>query len=84
MNNITRAYLAGMPKEFIEWINGLRNRNPLVGSRGAANTNSIMCEIGKNIIVDAILDAHEEAIHPHKPKERDIDGSDLMITPVSE
>ena len=84
MNNITKAYLAGMPKEFIEWLNGLRNRNPLIGSKGATNTNSVFCEIGKNIIVDAILDARDDAIHPKEPKVRDVDGSDLMISPVGE
>lgn len=84
MNNIVRAYLAGMPKDVIDWLNGLRNRNPLIGSKGAQNTNSILCEIGKNIIVDTILDAHDEALHPSTPKERDIDGSDLMVSPVSE
>ena len=55
MNNIVKGYLSGMPKDFIEWLESLRNKNPLRGSDSCRNANSVFVEIGKNIIVDTIL-----------------------------
>lgn len=84
MKNIVKAYLVSMPKDFIDWLESQRNKNPLVGSKGAANANSVFVEIGKNLIVDAILDARDEAINPRTPTEREVDGSEIVMQPVKE
>lgn len=84
MNNIVKGYLSGMPQDFIVWLESLRNKNPLRGSDSCRNSNSVFVEIGKNLVVDAILDARQEAMHPSTPQMRDTDGSDIMMQPVKE
>ena len=84
MNNVTKGYLSGMPQDFIDWLESLRNKNPLRGSDSCRNSNSVFVEIGKNLVVDAILDARLDAIHPRDPEDRDADGSDIMMQPVKE
>lgn len=83
MNQTVKATLSGLPKEFIAWLESLRNKNPLRGSDSCRNANSVFVEIGKNIIVDTILEERERAIHPRDPEQRDAYGSDLMSGPVS-
>lgn len=83
MNQTVKATLGGLPKEFIAWLESLRNKNPLRGSDSCRNANSVFVEIGKNIIVDTILEEREKAIHPQDPEQRDAYGSDLMSGPVS-
>lgn len=83
MNQTVKATLSGLPKEFIAWLESLRNKNPLRGSDSGRNANSVFVEIGKNIIVDTILEEREKAIHPRDPEQRDAFGSDLMSGPVS-
>ena len=78
MNETVKATLAGLPTDFIVWLESLRHRNPLVGSGAGANTNSVFVEIGKNIVVDAILDARNEALHPQPVKMGNPDGSEIM------
>lgn len=84
MNNVVKGYLSGMPQDFIVWLESLRNKNPLRGSDSCRNSNSVFVEIGKNLVVDAILDARQEAMHPSMPQSRDMDGSDIMMQPVKE
>jgi hypothetical protein len=84
MNETVKAALAGLPREFILWLESLRHKNPLIGSNAGANANSVFVEIGKNLVVDAILDAREEAIHP-KPKKAGMpDGSELITQQIVE
>lgn len=83
MNNIVKGYLSGMPKDFIVWLESLRNKNPLKGSDSGRNANSVFVEIGKNIIVDAILDARDEALNPRAPEAKDADGSEIMTGMVT-
>ena len=83
MNQTVKATLSGLPKEFIAWLESLRNKNPLRGSDSCRNANSVFVEIGKNIIVDTILEEREKAIHPRDPEQRDAYGSDLMSGPIS-
>ena len=82
MNETVKAALAGLPKDFIIWLESLRHKNPLIGSNAGANANSVFVEIGKNLVVDAILDAREEAIHPQPKKAGTPDGSELMTQHV--
>lgn len=84
MNNVVKGYLSGMPKDFIDWLESLRNKNPLRGSDSCRNANSVFVEIGKNIIVDTILEERQNAINPRDPISRDADGSDIMMQPVKE
>lgn len=84
MNNVVKGYLSGMPQDFIVWLESLRNKNPLRGSDSCRNSNSVFVEIGKNLVVDAILDARQEAMHPSATQTRDMDGSDIMMQPVKE
>lgn len=84
MNNTVRATLSGLPKEFIVWLESLRNRNPLRGSDSCRNANSVFVEIGKNIIVDTILEEREKALNPRAPEDRPVSGSDLILQPVKE
>ena len=82
MNETVKATLASLPKEFILWLESLRHRNPLVGSGGGSNANSVFVEIGKNIIVDTILEERENAIHPRPAKAGTPDGSEIMSQEV--
>ena len=84
MNNVVKGYLAGLPQDFIVWLESLRNKNPLRGSDSCRNSNSVFVEIGKNLIVDAILEARQEAINPREPEAKDADGSAIMMQPVTE
>lgn len=63
---------------FLEWLDGLRNKNPLKGSNGGQNQNSVFVEIGKNLIVDAILEAREHAKNPPVASRSVDHGSDIM------
>lgn len=84
MNETVRATLGSLPKEFLEWLESLRNRNPLRGSDSGRNANSVFVEIGKNIIVDTILDERDKVINPRSPRLKDADGSEIMLNPISE
>lgn len=66
---------------FIKYLDSLRNKNPLKGSDGGKNSNSVFCEIGKNLIVDTILEAIEEAKNP-KNKTKPLSGSDIMSSQI--
>lgn len=84
MNETVKATLSGLPKEFIIWLESLRNKNPLRGSDSCRNANSVFVEIGKNIIVDTILEERDKAINPRDPRLREADGSDIMMAPITE
>jgi hypothetical protein len=82
-NNTVKAALVGLPADFITWLESMRNKNPMTGSKDGMNTNSVFCEIGKNIIIDTILEERDKAIHPRASEPKDAFGSDLMSGPVS-
>ena len=84
MNETVRATLGSLPKEFLEWLESLRNKNPLRGSDSCRNANSVFVEIGKNIIVDTILDERDKVINPRSPQFKEADGSEIMLNPISE
>lgn len=78
MNNEVKGFLVGMSPAFIEWLESLRNKNPLKGSNGAENQNSVFVEIGKNLIVDRILEERKKALNPPKPSNVVRNGSDIL------
>lgn len=84
MNNTVRATLSGLPKEFLDWLETLRNKNPLAGSKDGTNTNAVFVAIGRNLVVDAILKAREEALHPAESKQLDIHGTDIIMNPMTD
>lgn len=78
MDKELQTALLTLPPVFLKWLESLRNKNPLKGSNGGANQNSVFCEIGKNLIVDQILEAREHAINPPKVSKDVNHGSDIM------
>ena len=79
MNQTVKATLVSLPKEFIDWLETLRNKNPLAGSKDGMNQNAVFVAIGRNLVVDAILDAREQCIHPKEHQQLDIHGSDVIM-----
>jgi hypothetical protein len=43
------------------------------------NQNAVFVAIGRNLVVDAILDAREQCIHPKEYQQLDIHGSDVIM-----
>lgn len=84
MNETVKATLAGLPKEFIAWLESLRNKNPLAGSKDGMNQNAVFVAIGRNLVVDAILNAREDALHPKASKQLDIHGTDIIMNPMAD
>jgi hypothetical protein len=67
-----------MSPAFLRWLETRRNKNPLKGSNGGANQNSVFVEIGKNLIVDEILEMRQHAINPPKAPTDVKHGSEIM------
>lgn len=84
MNETVRATLGSLPKEFIDWLETLRNKNPLAGSKDGTNTNAVFVAIGRNLVVDAILNARDDVLHPRSAKQLDIHGTDIIMNPMTE
>ncbi|MBO5833896.1 MAG: hypothetical protein J6R22_02990 [Alphaproteobacteria bacterium] len=84
MNKELRIQLLALQPTFIKYLESLRNKNPLKGSDGGKNANSVFVEIGKNLIVDQILADIQEAKNPRTPSLEVKDGSEIMLFKVSE
>lgn len=71
------AEYAQIPQKVLDDLKKMRNRNPLA-EHGSENTNAVFVEIGKNLIVDYILDMYNIAtgkvVVTEQPKESE--GSD--------
>lgn len=78
MDKELQTALLTLNTAFLNWLESLRNKNPLKGSNGGANQNSVFVEIGKNLIVDQILEARANAINPPKKSAAVEHGSDIM------
>lgn len=78
MNNAVKSWLTSMGPDVLSWLESLRNKNPLKGSNGGMNQNSVFVEIGKNLIVDEILEQRNKALNPPKPLSTVSNGSELM------
>ena len=84
MNKELQIQLLALQPTFIKYLESLRNKNPLKGSDGGKNANSVFVEIGKNLIVDQILADIQEAKNPRPPSLEVKDGSEIMLFKVSE
>lgn len=78
MTREVQSFLLSMSPAFIEWLDSLRNKNPLRGSNDGMNQNSVFVEIGKNLIVDRILDERKRAMNPPKPSRTVHQGSEIL------
>lgn len=78
MNKEVQAWLLTMPKSALDWLDSLRNRNPLKGSNGGANQNSVFVEIGKNLIVDTIHEMRNNLINPPAKNRNVSSGSEIL------
>lgn len=79
MKETVKATLVSLPKDFLDWLETLRNKNPLAGSKDGMNQNAVFVAIGRNLVVDAILDAREQCIHPKEQQQLDIHGSNVIM-----
>jgi hypothetical protein len=84
MNQTVKATLVSLPKDFLDWLETLRNKNPLAGNKDGMNQNGVFVAIGRNLVVDAILNAREQCMHPNTSKQLDIHGTDIIMNPMSE
>jgi hypothetical protein len=79
LSNTVKATLGSLPQEFIDWLETLRNKNPLAGSKDGMNQNAVFVAIGRNLVVDTILNARDEVLHPRAQQQIDIHGSDVIM-----
>lgn len=84
ISGTVKATLGSLPQEFIDWLETLRNKNPLAGSKDGMNQNAVFVAIGRNLVVDAILNERDKVLHPRAPKELDIHGTDIIMNPMTE
>lgn len=82
MTKELQTALLMLQPSFIKYLESLRNKNPLKGSDGGKNANSVFVEIGKNLVVDQILADIQEAKNPRKPSREISDGTEIMQQPV--
>lgn len=80
MDKELQSAFVTLPIPFLNWLETRRNKNPLKGSNGGANQNSVFVEIGKNLIVDEILEMRQHAINPPKKSNIVKSGSEIMGT----
>lgn len=78
MTKELQTQLLALQPTFIKYLESLRNKNPLKGSEGGKNANSVFVEIGKNLVVDQILADIQEAKNPRGPSIEVKDGSEIM------
>ena len=78
MTREVQATLLSLPQSFLDWLDSLRNKNPLKGSNAGQNQNSVFVEIGKNLIVDEILEQRKKAMNPPKLSTTVYSGSEIM------
>lgn len=78
MTKDLQAALLTLSPVFIKYLESLRNKNPLKGSDGGKNANSVFVEIGKNLVVDQILEDIQEAKNPRAPSKQIKDGTEIM------
>ena len=83
MTKELQTALLMLQPSFIKYLETLRDKTHSVGSNRYQNTNAVFVSIGRNLVIDEILSAIEEAKNP-KTKSLDIRGSDVIMSPVKE
>lgn len=83
MTKELQAALLMLQPSFIKYLETLRDKTHSIGGNRYQNTNAVFVSIGRNLVIDEILSAIEDAKNP-KTKSLDILGSDVIMSPVKE
>lgn len=83
MTQELQTALLTLPSIFIKYLETLRDKTHSIGGSRYQNTNAVFVSIGRNLVIDEILSAIEDAKNP-KNKSLDILGSDVIMNPVKE
>lgn len=78
MTQAVKDWLRMMPSDVEAWLNVLAPKNPLLGSDGAKNTNSIMVQIGRRLLADSILEYSRMEKELFTPKPFSPKATDLL------
>lgn len=81
MTKELQTALVMLPSTFIKYLETLRDKTHSVGSNRYQNTNAVFVSIGRNLVIDEILGAIEEAKNPTN-KPLDVIGTDVIMNPV--
>lgn len=81
MTKELQTALVMLPSTFIKYLETLRDKTHSVGSNRYQNTNAVFVSIGRNLVIDEILSAIEEAKNPTN-KPLDVIGTDVIMNPV--
>lgn len=81
MTKELQTALVMLPSTFIKYLETLRDKTHSVGSNRYQNTNAVFVSIGRNLVIDEILNAIEEAKNPTN-KPLDVIGTDVIMNPV--
>lgn len=83
MTKDLQAALLTLSPVFIKYLESLRDKTHSIGGNHYQNTNAVFVSIGRNLVIDEILQAVEFAKNP-KPKKLDVSGMDVIMSPVKE
>ena len=81
MTKELQTALLMLQPSFIKYLETLRDKTHLAGSNRYQNTNAAFVSIGRNLVIDEILSAIENAKNPTN-KPLDVIGTDVIMNPV--
>ena len=81
MTKDLQAALLTLSPVFIKYLESLRDKTHSIGTNRYQNTNAVFVSIGKNLVIDQILTAVENAKNPPK-KPLDVTGTDVIMNPA--
>lgn len=81
MTKDLQAALLTLSPVFIKYLESLRDKTHSIGGNHYQNTNAVFVSIGKNLVIDQILAAVENAKNPAK-KPLDVTGTDVIMNPA--
>lgn len=81
MDKELQTALLTLHPAFVRYLESLRDKKHSLGGQNFNNTNAVFVSIGKNLVVDEILDAIERAKNP-KQKQLDPTGLDVIMYPT--
>lgn len=83
MTKELQTALLMLQPSFIKYLETLRDKTHSVGTNRYQNTNAVFVSIGRNLVIDEILGAIENAKNPTN-KPLDVIGTDVIMNPVKE
>lgn len=81
MTKELQTALLMLQPSFIKYLETLRDKTHSVGTNRYQNTNAVFVSIGRNLVIDEILSAIENAKNPTN-KPLDVIGTDVIMNPV--